>query len=100
MSKNAKGGIPMDKITNAKTEFRLKQWAKIIQACQESKMTVVSWYAQNNINIKLYYYWLRKLRSMACEAGKLKAHSNEHQIVPLTFKQTKAPAATITIHLP
>jgi hypothetical protein len=91
----------LDKITNAKTEFRLKQWTKIIQTCQASGMTVVSWCAQNNVKIKSYYYWLRRLRSIACETGELSISSNEQQIVPLTFKQTKSSAmAAITIHLP
>ena len=52
-------------------------------------MTVVSWCAQNNVNAKSYYYWLRKIRSMVCETGELSIRSNEQQIVPLTFKQTK-----------
>ncbi|WP_414705316.1 IS66 family insertion sequence element accessory protein TnpA [Pseudobacteroides sp.] len=48
----------MDKITDAKTEFRLKQWTQIVQACQSSSMTVVGWCEQNNVKIKSYYYWL------------------------------------------
>ena len=91
----------MDKITDAKTEFRLKQWTKIVQACQTSEITVVSWCAQNNVNVKSYYYWLRRLRSMACKAGELSIRSNEQQIIPLAFKQTESSvAAAITIHLP
>lgn len=55
----------MDKITDAKTEFRLKQWTKIIQTCQASGMTVVGWCGQNNIKIKSYYYSLRRARALA-----------------------------------
>lgn len=91
----------MDKVTDAKTEFRLKQWAKIIQTCRASDMTVVAWCAQNNIHIKAYYYWLRRLRKLACESGQLAAYSNENHIVPVECKSavTNLPAA-ITIHLP
>ncbi|NSW92704.1 MAG: IS66 family insertion sequence element accessory protein TnpB [Firmicutes bacterium] len=90
----------MDKITNVKNEFRLKQWAKIIQSCQESNMTVVAWCAQNNVNIKSYYYWLRKLRTLACESGQLMTNHSEQQIVPLTFERAKTSSeAAITIHL-
>jgi hypothetical protein len=88
----------MDKITDAKTEFRLKQWSKIIQACQTSGMTVVSWCNQNNVKIKSYYYWLRKLRTLACEAGSLVPQKTEQVIVPVPFHQTKASAA-VTIHI-
>lgn len=31
----------MDKIADTRTEFRLKQWTKIIDACQNSGMTIV-----------------------------------------------------------
>jgi hypothetical protein len=89
----------MDKITDAKTEFRLKQWTQIIQTCQSSGMTVVGWCNQNNVNTKSYYYWLRRIRSMACESGALATQRNEQPIVPVVFRQTK-PSAAITIHLP
>ncbi len=32
-----------------------------------SGMMVVRWCEQNNVNIKSYYYWLRRIRSLACE---------------------------------
>jgi hypothetical protein len=91
----------MDKITDAKSEFRLRQWAEIIQACQVSGMTVIAWCAQNNVNIKSYYYWLRKVRSMACESGELMTRSNKQMIVPLKYTSAKASVKTAaTIHLP
>lgn len=88
----------MDKITDAKTEFRIKQWTKIIQTCQTSGMTVVSWCSQNNVNIKSYYYWLRRVRYLACETGSLVPQKLDQQIVPVPFQQPKASAA-VTIHL-
>lgn len=42
----------MNKITDAKTEFRLKQWSQIIQNCQASGITAVAWCSQNNVKIK------------------------------------------------
>lgn len=91
----------MDKVTDAKAEFRLKQWTKIIQSCQTSGMTVVAWCSQNNVNTKSYYYWLRKLRVMACETAELPALRDEQPIVPLEFKQSKpSESAVITVHLP
>ena len=91
----------MDKVTNAKAAFRLKQWTKIIQDCQASGMTVVAWCRQNNVNAKSYYYWLRKLRIMACETAELPALRDEQPIVPLEFKPSKpSERAIITVHLP
>lgn len=89
----------MDKITDAKTEFRRRQWTQIIQDCQNSGMTVVGWCSQNNVNTKSYYYWLRKIRSLACETTTLVPQRNEQKIVPLSFQQTK-PSAAVVINLP
>jgi hypothetical protein len=88
----------MDKITDTKKDFRLKQWTNIIQTCQESNMTVGGWCEQNNVKVKSYYYWLRKIRSLACENGSLELQSKEQQIVPISFRQAKVSAA-ITIHM-
>lgn len=87
----------MDKITDAKTEFRLKQWTKIIQTCQASGMTVVSWCNQNNVKIKSYYYWLQRIRIKACKTESLVSQEMKQQIVPVSFRQTNASTA-VTIH--
>lgn len=53
----------MDQVTLVKSEFRSAQWQRTIQYCQNSGQTVVSWCSDNGINIKIYYYWLRKLHN-------------------------------------
>jgi hypothetical protein len=64
-------------------------------------MTVVAWCAKNDINIKTYYYWLRRIRILALESGKSTPCNNVQSIVPVAFKPSKAGnAAVITIHLP
>lgn len=91
----------MDQVTDAKSEFRLQQWAKIIETCQASGMTVVAWCAKNDINIKTYYYWLRRIRILALASSKATACNTEQSIVPVAFQPSKAKtAAAITIHLP
>lgn len=49
-------------ITAVKQEVRMRDWAEQIKAQQESGMTVQKWCAENGINVKTYYYHLRKLR--------------------------------------
>lgn len=98
----------MDKIANVKSQLRLQQWAQIISDCQASDMTVVAWCEANNINIKSYYYWLRKVRNHTLEQM---PELTENLPVPMeddsvTFKkldvQTPAPAAAaaVIIRLP
>lgn len=49
-------------------QYRLNQWTEIIQKCHSSGQTNVAWCADNNINIKRYYYWLKRIRTAACES--------------------------------
>ena len=97
----------MDKIANVKSQLRLQQWAQIISDCQASDMTVVAWCEANNINIKSYYYWLRKVRNHTLEQM---PELTENLPVPMeddsvTFKKLDvqtpvAAAAAVIIRLP
>lgn len=68
----------MDIVTQQKNEFRAQQWAEMVKQRTNSGMTVTAWCAENNVNTKTYYYWLRKLRMAAC-----KEISEEHSVVPV-----------------
>ena len=57
----------MDKIKVVKSQLRLQQWAERISECQASSMTVSAWCDAHDINIKTYYYWLRKVREVTVE---------------------------------
>lgn len=75
----------MDQVTLVKSEFRLQQWSDIIKNCQSSGQTVVSWCKENGINIKTYYYWLRKLRLHMMNEQSLSAVGQEES--PPCFKK-------------
>lgn len=45
-----------------KQEVRLQEWFAQIEAQQASGQTVQQWCAENGINLKTYYYRLRKVR--------------------------------------
>jgi len=67
---NLKWGDCVDtqKIT---AQYRLSQWAKIIQARQESGQNIKDFCQAMGISRSQYFYWQRKLRNMACtELGK------------------------------
>ncbi len=49
-------------------KYRLNQWTEIIRECRSSGQTVSKWCADHDINPKSYYYWLRRVRTAACEA--------------------------------
>jgi transposase-like protein len=98
----------MDQVTQAKTELRLQGWSELIAECQSSCMTVKDWCALHDINIKTYYYWLRKIRKQALDnspvpvSNTLPAANKE----PISFKklEVKSPVsgmqAAVIVHLP
>jgi hypothetical protein len=90
----------MGSVSDAKTEFRAKQWNEIIQARQSSGIPIKTWCKQNNISETAYYYWLRRIRTNACQSGSLAiAKVDSQPIVPVASRPTRAPVP-ITIHLP
>ena len=78
----------MDQVTQAKTELRLQSWSELITECQSSCMTVKAWCELHDVNVKTYYYWLRKIRS--------EAYQEIHASLPdKTEKQELAPVAFV-----
>jgi hypothetical protein len=65
--KNSKGGLELD-TREVTRKYRLNQWIEIIRECRSSGQTVSAWCADHDINPKSYYYWLKRVRTAACEA--------------------------------
>lgn len=74
------GGKITTAITTVKRDVQLREWSEQIKAQQESGMTVTAYCAQNGINIKTYYYHLRKVREQCMES--------EPAIVPVAIPRT------------
>ncbi|MDD4496172.1 MAG: IS66 family insertion sequence element accessory protein TnpB [Eubacteriales bacterium] len=65
-------------------KYRLNHWTEIIRECRSSGQTISAWCAGHDINPKTYYYWLRRIRTAACEAlPSLSAENNP--IVPVNI---------------
>ena len=45
---------------------KLAQWAEMVRSRNESGLTVTDWCKQNGINIKTYYYRLKRMRQAVC----------------------------------
>lgn len=62
----------MDQLTH---NVRRSNWLNIITECQQrpADVTAKQWLADNGINEKAYYYWLRKFRREAGEQMDLPA---------------------------
>lgn len=65
-------------ITEIKTQMHMQEWEKLINARQDSGLTIKQWCQQNNVSESQYYYYLKKLRLTACEVLPRK-HQDEMQ---------------------
>ncbi|AGA70577.1 Transposase [Desulfitobacterium dichloroeliminans LMG P-21439] len=74
--------------------YRLNKWTQLIRECRSSGQTVTAWCAEHNIHPSSYFYWLKRVRTAACEA--LPALQTEtNSIVPISFSLPQVnPTAT------
>ena len=56
----------MNEIARVKKEIRLAQWAEMVRQRNESGLTVTDWCKENGINLKTYYYRLKRVRQTVC----------------------------------
>lgn len=103
----------MNRISQIKDELLMKEWAAMVQECLSSGLTIKDWCMNNGVNIKTYYYRLKRVRNFICD------HKPEHNtdnnslsvqqdIVPLPMEtipdndtqQIKITAANISVELP
>lgn len=83
-------------------EIRLRQWAEIMQARQNSGQTVHAFCVDNEINEKRFYYWQRKLREAAClelGMGESKTPAIPSGWMMCEAADVKSIAATLTIEI-
>jgi transposase-like protein len=93
--------MDVQKVSN---EYRLNYWAEIIKECRNSGQTVSSWCEEHGINVKSYYYWLRKVRIAACNSIPGISKKHQESIVPIkadnevqpAFAEIKVPAIEAT----
>jgi putative transposase len=77
------------------TQYRLSQWAKVIQARQESGQNIKDFCQSMGISKSQYFYWQRKLRNMACTELALQEEAVETipngwlQLAPVQSQQMK-----------
>ena len=54
-------------VTDLKAQMHMQEWSKLIEARQDSGLSIKEWCRQNNLPESRYYYYLKKLRLAACE---------------------------------
>ena len=58
----------MDRITH---DVRLSNWKAVVEQCQSRPkgQTIASWCEENDISVKQYYYWQRRVRKKAVQTA-------------------------------
>ena len=56
---------------------KMAQWVEMVRQRNESGLSVTEWCKQNGINIKTYYYRLKRVRQEVC------SEMERHDIVPV-----------------
>jgi hypothetical protein len=59
----------MDKVTETSQNQKLGLWINRIKECRASDLTVQQWCDQQNIGMKTYYYWMRKIKRQLVDAS-------------------------------
>ena len=110
----------MDKISRIKTDLLMREWAEMVRTCRSSGLTVKEWFLNNGINIKTYYYRLKRVRDFICDNKLVNitddCSSAHHDIVPVPVnpaadndtqhildngtRQIKITSANISVELP
>jgi len=67
------------------SEYRLSQWAQVIQARLDSGQSVKDFCLANGISRNAYFYWQKKLREAACT--ELAGAEESRNIVPSGWMQ-------------
>ena len=67
----------MNETAKMKKEVKLAQWTEKVRQRNESGLSAIEWCKQNGINIKTYYYRLKRVRQAVC------SEMERHDIVPV-----------------
>ncbi len=83
-------------------EYRLSQWAQVIQARLDSRQNIKDFCQTSGISKNSYFYWQKKLRTVACT--ELAKTEEQGKIVPngwmqLGQKQIQCDKETLSIEI-
>lgn len=87
----------MDQLTVATHNHKLELWIGRIRECMTSGKTVADWCEDNDVNIKTYYYWMRKVKREAFESLPATRHP---KAVPQTTQSSPFVELSIPENLP
>ena len=85
----------MDNLTLATHNQRLSLWIERIKEYQASNQTVAAWCETNNICIKTYYNWMRKIKREAFDALPMERKTRATKSLLPTFAELPKPTTSM-----
>lgn len=70
-------------------QLSIKSMDSNLRECRGSGQIVSAWCNDHDINLKSYYYWLKRVRTAACEALPSLVTGNNNDIVPVDIPCNK-----------
>lgn len=96
----------MNQLTIASHNHKVQLWTSRIQECRTSNQTVSDWCSENDISIKSYYYWMRKIKSEVFEAlpaerkSKVLPQKRDNSFAEVTLiEKSRADTCAARIHV-
>ena len=85
-------------------EYRLGQWAQMIQARAQSRQSIKDHCASTGISRNAYFYWQRKLREAACTELVAKERECDNSVIPSGWARIETsedvrPKAAVSIEI-
>lgn len=78
--------------------LKLQQWAKLIQAANESPLQRSDWCRENGISESSFYYWQRRVRKHALDSM-MASSLHEQSALPMQEKESAPDFYEITPHV-
>lgn len=91
-------------LSETKHEINLARWKAIITECRGSGIPIKTWCRNNQINIKTYYYWQKRVWDKNISPKPTKLINCPDNTMPATFVEyklpcTSSPNVAITVRL-
>ena len=67
-------------------EYRMAHWAKIISDQKESRLTIREYCEKNDLHENSYYYWQKKLRTVAIDELTIATGEQMQELAPIMAK--------------
>jgi len=76
------------------TEYRMAQWAQIIQDRKASGESIQAYCRNRGISRDAYFSWQRKLREAACtQLVAMQTGKSQTDLIPIGFTEVRLPAS-------